>query len=67
MIVLTRLRDGAAFESDVTMTEQSVEEIIGHGPEVRKVHILFRSRDQFTPDIEFNIEIYVRFAIGRYK
>jgi hypothetical protein len=30
MIVLARLRDGYAIESDVTLTEQRVEEIIGH-------------------------------------
>ena len=40
MIVLTRLRDGDAIESDVIFTEQGVEEIICHGHEFRKVHIL---------------------------
>jgi len=35
MIVLARLRDGEAIESDVTLTLQRVEEIIGHGCEVR--------------------------------
>ena len=55
MIVLVRLRDGDAIDSDVKLTEQGVEEIIGHGREVRKVHILSWSRDSFTPDIEFHI------------
>jgi len=39
MIMLTRLRDGDAIESDVTLTEQRVEEIICHAREVRKFHI----------------------------
>ena len=39
MIMLTRLRDGDAIESDVTLTEKRVEEIIRDGCEVRKVHI----------------------------
>ena len=49
--MLARLRDGDAIQSDVTFTEQSVEEIIGHGRVVYKVHILCRTRDQFTPDV----------------
>ena len=44
-----------------------MEEIIGHGREVRKVYILSRSRDQFTLDVEFDIEMYVPIFIGRYK
>jgi len=55
MIVPARLRDGDAVESDVTLTEQRLEQISGYGREVRNVHILFRSRDQFTPDIEFDM------------
>jgi len=45
MIVHTRLRKGDAMESDVTLTEQRVEEIIGHAREVRKADILSRGRD----------------------
>ena len=30
------------------------------------VHILSRGRHQFTPDVQFDIEIDVRFDIGRY-
>jgi len=40
MIVLARLRYSDAVENDVTLTEQRVGEINGHGCEVRKVHIL---------------------------
>jgi len=67
MIVLTRLRDGETIDSDVTLTEQGVEEIIGHARVVRKVRMLSRSRDQFTPDDEFDIETKVRVVIGKYK
>ena len=55
MTVLARLCDGDAIESDVTLTEHRVEEIIGHGCEVGKVHILSRSRDKFNQDVEFDI------------
>jgi len=44
-----------------------VEEIIRHALGVRKVHVLSRGRDQFTPDIKFDIEINVRVVIGWYK
>jgi len=53
--MLARPRVDDAIESDVTFTEHRVEEIIGHGRDVRKVHILPRSRDQYTPDVEFVI------------
>jgi len=66
-ILLTRLRDGDAIESDVSLIQQRVVEIIGHGREVREVHILSGSRDQFTPDVEFDIQINVSIVIGRYK
>jgi len=36
--VLVCLRNGYAFESDGTLTEQGVEEIIGHGSCVCQVH-----------------------------
>jgi len=62
-IMLTRLRDGDAIESDVTLTEWRLEEIICHAPGVRKVHILSRGRCQFTPDMELDIEINVRIVI----
>jgi len=55
MIVLARLHDDDTIESDVTLTEQRVEEIFGHTRRVSKVHILSRRRDQFTPDVEFDI------------
>jgi len=67
MIALNRLGDGDAIESDVTLTEQGVEEIIGHDPVVRKIYINSRGTDQFTTDLEFDIEIDVRVVIDRYK
>jgi len=67
MIALTCMRNGDAIESDVTMTEQRVEETIGHARDERKDHIHFRGRNQYTPDVEFDIEIYILLVIGRYK
>ena len=55
MIMLALLQDGDAIESDVTLTEEGVEEIICPDREVRKGHKLFRDRNQFTSDIEFDI------------
>ena len=66
IIVLARLRDRDAIESDVTLTEQRVEEIIVHRRLVRNVDILPRIGDQFTPNVEFDIEMYVVIFIGRY-
>ena len=67
MIVFVCVRDGDTIDSDVTLTDQGVEKIIGHGREVCKVHILSRSPDQFSPEVDFDIYIYVRIVIGRYK
>jgi len=39
MIVLARLRDGDAIESDVTLTEQGMKEILVTPTYVRKVNI----------------------------
>jgi hypothetical protein len=39
MIVFSSPRDVEVVESDVTWTEQRVEEIVGHGRVVRVVHI----------------------------
>jgi len=50
MMMLTRLSDGDAIESDVTLTEYGVEEIIRHARVVRKLDNLYRGRYQFTPD-----------------
>ena len=55
MIMLTRLRDNDAIDSDVTLTEQTVEEIICHARELRIVHILSRTQNQITSDVEFDI------------
>ena len=66
IIVLARLLDGVAIEYDFTLTEQSLEEIIFHGRVVCKVHIFLRTQDQFTSDVEFDIEIYLC-IVGRYK
>ena len=44
-----------------------MEKIIVKGREACKVHILSRSLDQFTPDVEFHIEIYLPIVIVRYK
>jgi len=55
MILLARLSDGDAIENDVILTEQRLKEIIGHGREFRKVHILSRSRNQFNSDVDFDI------------
>ena len=57
--MLARLREDDANETDAALNEQIVEEIVGHGPVVRKVQILPRTPDQFIPDLEFDIEIYV--------
>ena len=45
IIVLARLRDCGAIENDFTLTEERVVEIIGDGRDVRKVHIIPRTRD----------------------
>jgi len=44
-----------------------VEEIIVQGHVGSSFHILPRSGDQFTSDVELDIEKYVGFVIGRYK
>ena len=67
IIVLATLNDFGAIESEVTLAELRVEEIIGHGRVVSSVHILPRTGEQFTPDVELDIEIYVRIYIRRYK
>jgi len=43
-----------------------VEEIIGDGRVVRSVHILPRTRDSFTLEQEFDIEMYVVIFIDSY-
>jgi len=48
MLVLARLRNGDTVESDVTSTQQTVEEIIGHARGNHEVQILSRSRNKFT-------------------
>ena len=58
-----RLRAGDIVESGVTLTEQGVEEIIGHGRCVRQGHILPRARDQFTSRVDFGI-MYVSDSFG---
>ena len=67
ILVLARLRDGEAVDSDVTLTVQRAMEIIGHVRGVRKGHILSRSRNKFPTEVDFHILIYVRIVIGRYK
>jgi len=57
--VLARLRGHRADESDVTLTEKWVDEIIGHDRFVRKINIILRTREQFTMYLEFYIKIYV--------
>jgi len=66
IIVVARLRDGYAIESEATKPEQRVEKIIVHGRVVSRVHILPRTRNQFTSDIEVDIEINIG-IVGRYK
>ena len=67
MMVLTLLRFEDEVESDVTLSEQRMEEIIDHARDFRKIYISSRGRDQFTSDLEIDIEINVRIVIGRYK
>jgi len=55
MLMLTCLRDVDAIESDVTFTEEGVEEIICHARVVRKVNIISRARYKLTSDIQFDI------------
>jgi len=43
--VLARFLDCEAIESEVTFTEELVEEIFGDGPVVRSIHILPGTRD----------------------
>ena len=52
-IVLACLGECEAIEGDVELTEQLVETIYGHGRVVRSVHIIPRTADQFTPEVEF--------------
>jgi len=59
--VLARLRVGDAIEGDVTLADQLVEEIIGHGHSVCKIHVLPLARDQFSLNVDFNIKIHVSF------
>jgi len=49
------------------LLEQRLGENFGHDHEAGKVHILSRNLDKFTPDVEFDIEIYLRVVIGRFK
>ena len=53
--MLALLPDVDAIESDVTLTEYGVEEVIRLTRVVRKIHILSRGRYQFTSDIVFDI------------
>jgi len=54
MVMVTGLRDVDPIESDVTLTEWGVEEIMSRpcGP---KIHIFSRAPYQFTSDIQFDI------------
>lgn len=45
--MLAQLREGDAVESDVTLIDKWVEEIIGHGGSVAQAYILPRARHQF--------------------
>ena len=66
IIVLARLRDCGAIENDVTLTEERVEEIFVDGRVGRNVHVIPRTREEFTSCVEIYIEMYVVFFIGRY-
>ena len=67
-IIPSRLCDGEAIESEVTLTEQGVEEIICHAREVRIVNIPSRGRDQFNSDLGFiSRSMYVSLSAGIKK
>ena len=65
--MLASLHDGDAIESEVTLTEPRMEEIIGHGHLFLRDYIFPQTQNLFTSDVEFDIEIYVSIVIARYK
>jgi len=63
-ILFGSLGYGQAVHGDVTLTEERLQKIIRHSREIRVIQIPPIRLGQFTPNVEFYIQVRVRAIIG---